>query len=463
MTHRTQSFRYVADHAPAAVIVAVQEPFQLAHEVASSALELARLARGLGIEVLRTIVQRRAEASSVSLLSEGRLRELARHTGGPGYVRARPRAPTEPSQNDAAESAGTLDYVLFDCSLTAGQQRALTLALNVEVLDRTGVILRIFEQRARTREARLQVELARLLYDAPRIRDDSTLGDREGGGGRGGRGHSNVELIKQQNRARTAALRRQLAEVARMATTRRTLRSELPRVSLVGYTNAGKSSLMRALTGSEVLVQDAPFATLDLTVRALTPESQPRILVSDTVGFINHLPHELIASFRATLDEAREAGLLLIVVDVSDAEWRSQLRVTRETLRALGAGDVPSLVLLNKADRLDPARRETVACELPDAMLLSARQPEDVARLRTHLIAHFERDFAEATFVVPYHQGALVAELHARTRVLSEDHLESGTRLRVRGQRAALGHLRRHLRAQQRARGRANAVTSSGR
>ena len=443
MTRRPHSFRYVTDPAPAAVIVAVQEPFQLAHEVASSALELARLARGLGIEVVRTLVQPRAQAASASLLSEGRLRELARQTGGPGPLRSGSREPSEPISRDAPEYRSKVDCVLFDCALTPGQQRVLALALDVEVLDRTGVILRIFERRARTREARLQVELARLLYDAPRIRDDASLGDREGGGGRGGRGHSNVELAKQQNRARAAALRRELADVAQIATTRRTLRSELPRVALVGYTNAGKSSLMRALTGSEVLVQDAPFATLDLTVRSLTPESHPRILVSDTVGFISHLPHELIASFRATLDEAREAHLLLIVVDVSDAEWRAQLRVTRETLAQLGAGDVPSLVLLNKADRLDGARRETIACELPEAVLLSAQQPDDVVRLRTLLIEHFERDLTEATFVVPYEQGSLVAALHAHTRVLVETHLATGTRLRVRGQRAALNRLRR--------------------
>ncbi|HEX5659407.1 MAG TPA: GTPase, partial [Polyangiales bacterium] len=255
MARRSPRFRYQSSARPAAILIALADPHQLADQVASSALELTRLARGLGIEVVRNVVQARSQGALTALLSEHRLRELAELTGGPLASEAAP----EP----------LVDMVLIDGILSASQQHTLERALGVEVLDRTGVILRVFEQRAQSREARLQVELARLMYQAPRIRDDRDLGDREGGGGRGGRGHSNVELRKQANRARAAELRRELDRIPARAEVRRQRRAGLTQVALVGYTNAGKSSWMRALTGSDVMVQDAPFATLDTTVRTV--------------------------------------------------------------------------------------------------------------------------------------------------------------------------------------------------
>jgi GTP-binding protein HflX len=199
---------------------------------------------------------------------------------------------------------------------------------------------------------------------------------------------------------------------------------------------------MRALTGSGVRVEDKLFATLDTTVRALQPETTPRVLISDTVGFIKKLPHDLVASFRSTLEEAREASLLVHVADAADPAFPAQIEVTREVLASLGADDTPRLLVLNKADRLEPAAREALASEWPDALLLSSRDPADVAKLRERIVAFFERDMAEEELLVPYAQQRVVAEAHASTHVLSEMHDEHGTRLRVRAEPAALARLR---------------------
>jgi GTP-binding protein HflX len=424
MARRSVRFRYQSSARPAALLIALQDPHQSAHLVASSAIELTRLARGLGIEVARTLQQSRSQGALSALLSEDRLRELAAWTGGPGPL-AHGQAAAPP------EHEASFDLVLVDGALTPAQQRTLERALGVQVLDRSAVILQVFEQRARTREARLQVELARLLHQAPRIRDDHALGDREGGGGRGGRGHSNVELRKQQNRERTAELRRELAALPARAAVRRRLRGELPQVALVGYTNAGKSSLMRGLSGGDVHVEDAPFATLDTTVRAIVG-SDPRVLISDTVGFIANLPHELVASFRATLEEARHADVLLVVADASDPDMHDQLFVTDETLDAIGAGEVPRQLVLNKVDRLHPLQREALARTYPDAWLTSAHDEADMAALRARVVHRFTPARIEGTLFVPYAQGALLAELHREASVLGERHHARGTQLTLR-------------------------------
>ena len=269
MSQRSERSRHTRHSTPRAIVLAVQLPPQSDTDVAVSLSELEQLASGLGIRVVHTAIQKRATRTSPTLVGEGKLQELASLTGGVHAI---------------------AEMLLVDGELSPGQQRNLELALGVEVLDRTAVILRIFEQRAQTREARLEVEIARLQYETPRVRDDHAADDREGGGGRGGKGHTNVELAKQRNRERLAELRRELAEVQASAATRRMRRKDALRVALVGYTNAGKSSLMRALSGSDVLVEDKLFATLGTTVRSLSPETTPPILVSDTVGFIKNLP-----------------------------------------------------------------------------------------------------------------------------------------------------------------------------
>ena len=289
--------------------------------------------------------------------------------------------------------------VVVDHEITPSQARNLERATGAEVIDRTGVIVEIFHRHARSREARLEVEIARLNYVAPRLREGGG-GDRQRGGiGGKGAGESALELDRRKIRDRIAELREELAAIQKEQGVRRAHRRDARRVALVGYTNAGKSSLMRALTGSEVLVADKLFATLDTTVRALHPETKPRILVSDTVGFIKKLPHDLVASFRSTLDEALEASFLLYVADASDPTFRGQLEVTRTVLGEIGADAVPSRLLLNKVDRLDAAARGALAAEYPEAILLSAKEPADVAALRQTIVAFFEASMVEGELV----------------------------------------------------------------
>ncbi len=334
--------------------------------------------------------------------------------------------------------------VVVDHELSPSQIRNLERATGAEVLDRTGVIVEIFHRHANTREARLQVEMARLKYVAPRLRETG------GGGGRRqgpGAGESDLDLDRRKVRDRLAELREQLDAVQRDADQRRNVRREQLRVALVGYTNAGKSSLMRALTGSQVLVEDKLFATLDTTVRVLQPETRPRVLVSDTVGFIKQLPHDLVASFRSTLAEALEASLLLFVVDASDPTWEMQLAVSRDVLHEIGADAVPSRLVLNKMDRVDEAGRAALLERHPDAITLSAHAPGDVATLRDTIIAFFEAAMVEDTLVLPYARQGMLGEVYESARVLSEDYDESGRVLRVRGLPGALARLRRSLAA----------------
>jgi GTP-binding protein HflX len=264
-----------------------------------------------------------------------------------------------------------------------------------------------------------------------------------------GAGESALELDRRKIRDRLAELREELAAVQRDQARRRQQRRDNRRVALVGYTNAGKSSLMRALTGSDVLVADKLFATLDTTVRALHPETRPRLLVSDTVGFIKKLPHDLVASFRSTLDEALEASLLLYVADASDPTFRAQLEVTRTVLAEIGAAEVPAKLLLNKVDRLSAEERAALRAELggdghwyDEVILLSAREPADVAALRGTIITWFERSMTEGELLVPYGKQSLLGEVYEGARVLAEEYDEAGARLRVLAHPATLGRLR---------------------
>lgn len=289
--------------------------------------------------------------------------------------------------------------------------------------------------------------MARLLYVAPRLRESGRgAGDRQRGGiGGKGAGESALELDRRKIRDRIAELRAELAQIQNAQATRRALRRDARRVALVGYTNAGKSSLMRALTGSEVLVEDKLFATLDTTVRVLKPETKPRILVSDTVGFIKKLPHDLVASFRSTLDEALEASLLLFVADASDPTFRSQLEVTRSVLEEIGATGIPSKLILNKTDRLTEGDRAALEAEFPGAIFLSAHNPGDVTRLHGLLVDHFEEAMVTAEVFVPYTKQSLIGEVYENARVLSETYDDEGTRFSVRVHPDTLAKLRDRL------------------
>jgi GTP-binding protein HflX len=469
----------MAEKRPRAVLVGVQLPDVSEIDHAASLAELGRLAHTLGYDVVGEVSQRRATLAPSAVLGEGKLHELAAWTGGSGVIPMGPhrtvskaRAKWEEAIDDeeepeaaaddvepygaddpdgsepldpddpAAAARRRADAVIVDHDLSPSQARNLERAAGVEVLDRTGVIVEIFHRHAQSREARLQVEIARLVYMVPRMRE-SGGGERQRGGiGGKGAGESALELDRRKVRDRIAQLRAELATIEKEAGTRRARRAEQLRVALVGYTNAGKSSLMRALTGSQVLVADKLFATLDTTVRALHPETVPRILVSDTVGFIKKLPHDLVASFRSTLDEALEASLLLHVVDASDPTFRAQYDVTRAVLDEIGAVDVPSRLVLNKIDRVDAEGRAALAEEYPTAIQLSAHDSADVARMHDLLVAFFERDFAEVELFVPWSRGSVIGEIHASARVLEESYEDDGVRFRVRGRKEDVGRLR---------------------
>lgn len=464
---------------PKALLVGLQLPRVSDEDRDGSLAELGRLVHTLGYEVVGSLWQKRPTTEGALVLGEGKLRELAQRTGGTGKVasavkRKKSKAaqrfgtPDEsaaepfgafgereepPVDADEAEDAGSPEpltdaeratVVVFDCELSPSQLRNLESATGATVLDRTGVIIEIFSRHARTRAARLQVEIARLRYLAPRIRETGGGASDRGGGGVGGKGagESSQELDRRHIRDRIAELRGELEAVQGESQLRRQRRSAENSVALVGYTNAGKSSLMRAMTGSEVLVADKLFATLDTTVRPIHPETVPRILLSDTVGFIKKLPHDLVASFRSTLEEALNADLLLFVVDASDVTFRQQLEVTRQVLGEIGALELPAWLILNKRDRLGPGEEEKLRQEFPGAVLLSTRDPEDLRVLRESLERFFERDMTEAALMVPYTVTGAVGEIRRAMRVVGEAYDEKGVTLTVRAREEDLARIR---------------------
>jgi GTP-binding protein HflX len=445
---------------PRAILIGIQLPGvdDIAH--AASLAELGRLVKTLGYDVVGTLSQKRDDIGGATVLGKGRLEELAAITGGTGVVasmaparksKARERfeepdarKPSVPRSEPDPEEMPKPEFVIVDHDISPSQARNLERATGAQVLDRTGVIVEIFHRHAHSREAKLQVEIARLKYVSPRLRESSAGGDRQQGSGAG---ESDLELDRRKIRDRLAELKEQLEDIQRDSDQRRFGRRDQLRVALVGYTNAGKSSLMRALTGSEVLVADKLFATLDTTVRAMQPAAKPGVLVSDTVGFIKKLPHDLVASFRSTLAEALEASLLLFVVDASDPTYESQLEVSRSVLREIGADTVPSRLLLNKIDRVSEPERETLREKHPDAILLSARLPEDVAALRESIIAFFETSMVDDQLVLPYAKQGMLSDVYENTRVLSEDYDTTGRVMAVRGLPGAIARLKRALAA----------------
>ena len=434
---------------PRAVLVGVLIPGRAPEELEASLDELGRLCDTLGIEPVGRITQRRPSTNSARLLGDGRLKELAEWTGGTGTVHRGPAVTgadddsdplAEEPQDDAPPRANT---VVVDHELSPSQLRNLKSATDAEVLDRNGVIIEIFHSRARSVEARLQVELARLAYLAPRLRELGGPSERQRGGvGGKGAGETSLELGRREVRDRMAAIRRELAAVESTRSVRREARTDVRQVALVGYTNAGKSSLMRGLTGAEPYVADQLFATLDTTVRRLAPAVTPAILATDTVGFIKDLPHSLVASFRSTLDAALEAGLLLHVVDASDPTWPEQEEVTRAVLSEIGGDALPRVLVFNKCDRLTDDDEAALLALRPDAWFTAAHDPERLAALHARIVRWFlERD-PEFTLFVPWNRGPVMGQVHATTTVTSEEFEEDGTRYVLRCSEVVIERLR---------------------
>lgn len=341
------------------------------------------------------------------------------------------------------------DCVIFDNSLTPSQQRNLQNQLEVPVWDRTNLILEIFDRRARTKEARLQVESANLQYLLPRLvgmRDAlSRQGGGAGAGGGAGGGLSNkgagekkLELDRRRIEKRISELNRELKVMEKDRETQRKRRkeSELPSVALVGYTNAGKSTLMNKMldiwmgdTEKKVLEKDMLFATLDTTVRRISPGDNRDFLLSDTVGFISQLPHTLVKAFRSTLEEACTADLLLQVVDFSDPHHREQMEVTQETLKELQAGQIPCLYVMNKADLV--MEESELPKVLGDRIYLSAKQGIGLAELLELIQKKLFGDYRECTFLIPYTDGAAVSRLQEQALVRSISYETDGVLISV--------------------------------
>lgn len=469
-----------------AVVAAVQLPGVSDVELGVSVNELRELAKTLGYEVVGTFIQKRASFDTTGYLGIGKRQEMRRFVehgaleSGPSdddddadtdaddalddpmhhvtvddrpeaapHKRSSPRSGAARAKEAARSAADPdtrhVDVVLVDHEISPSQARNLEIEVGCEVMDRTMVILEIFHRHARSRAARAQVEIARLGYMGPRLREAAKLAgpkgrQRSGTGGRGA-GESHGELDRQKIRNRIVELQE---EIARMDVERKTQRarrqegSSIARVVLVGYTNAGKSTLMRALTDSDPLVANKLFATLDTTVRALHPPTVPRVLVSDTVGFIKNLPHDLVASFKSTLEEAAEASLLLHVIDASDPGFERQLKVTDEVLAEIGAQAQPRIRVFNKldgvGDALEQAAHEAVLrARYPGCVVMSAYREANIEALHATIRAFFQRGLVEAALFLPWTAQNMRGEIFSSCEVLDERADGEGALLRVRG------------------------------
>ena len=387
--------------------------------------ELERLTDTAGAEIVGTLRQRIERPTPRFYLGEGKVEEL---------------------RQLVEETGGTM--IVFDEELSPAQGKNLEQAVGVRVVDRAELILDIFATRARTAEARMQVELAQLQYMLPRLtRMWAHLSRVRGGIGMRGPGETQLETDRRLVGVRIARLKRELAKVERRRITQRQGRTDVLRAALVGYTNAGKSSILRTLTGSDVFVENRLFATLDPLTRLVDLGDEYEALLTDTVGFIRKLPHHLVASFRATLEEAGESDLLLHVVDLSHPGWEEQFQVVESVLEGLGLGQHPTAVVFNKIDRLthdeEGSLQERIrAGHDGRSVFVSAVEPEGLEPLRELLRDEVRRRRTEVHISLPASQGALLAEIYREGEVVSREDGGSTIDLRARLPEAALGRLR---------------------
>ncbi len=411
-----------------ALIVAVQLDHISDVEFESSLSELGELAKTLGLEVVGQFTQKRSSFDSTAYLGVGKREEIQQFL----------------QSEQTGLDKDPVEFILVDHEISPSQALNLETEVGCEVMDRTVVILEIFHRNASSHASRVQVEIARLSYMAPRLREaakrEGPSGRQRSGSGGRGTGQSRSQMDSQKVRDRIAELQK---EIDVMEATRDTQRSRrqgqagLAQVALVGYTNAGKSTLMRALTGRDALVANKLFATLDTKVRTLQPESVPRVLVSDTVGFIKNLPHGLVASFKSTLDEALNASLLLHVIDADDPGFEMQLKVTDKVLAEIGADSVPRIRVFNKIDSLGDAvaqqeRTAVLKEKYPDCIVLSARNKDDIKGLHQAIVQVFQQDLVEAEIFLPWSAQGLRGDIFASCEVLEERADDAGAFFRLR-------------------------------
>ncbi|WP_167149660.1 GTPase HflX [Actinomyces sp. ZJ308] len=381
----------------------------------TSLRELAALAQTAGSEVLDALIQRRDHPDPATYLGSGKARELA----------------------DVVAAAGA-DTVIVDGELAPSQRRGLEDVVGVKVVDRTALILDIFAQHAKSREGKAQVELAQLEYLLPRLRGWGESMSRQAGGrvaagqgiGSRGPGETKIELDRRRIRQRMARLRREIQAMAPSRETKRgsRRRGAIPSVAIAGYTNAGKSSLMNRLTEAGIMVEDALFATLDPTVRRAETSEGRTYTLTDTVGFVRNLPHELIEAFRSTLEEVAGADLVLHVVDAAHPDPLGQVAAVRTVLSEIpGALDVPELIVLNKVDLADAVTLAALRTRLPGAVAVSARTGEGIEELRARIEQMLPHPQVSIDAVVPYSRGDLVSRVHAEGEIDTVDYVETGT------------------------------------
>ncbi len=440
-----------------AVVAAVQLPKVSDVEFAASLTELRELAKTLGFTVTRTFTQNRSSFDATAYLGVGKRQEMRQFVNTQADDTTSTELPKQSDDNAATVSTVPIDVIFVDHEISPSQARNLENEVGCQVMDRTMLILEIFHRNARSPAARAQVEIARLGYMAPRLREAAKLAgpqgrQRSGVGGRGA-GESHTELDKRKIRDRISELQKEIVAMDADRKTQRARRQSdqgLASVVLVGYTNAGKSTLMRALTGSDVLVANKLFATLDTTVRTLQPEGLPRVLVSDTVGFIKNLPHGLVASFKSTLEEALDASLLLHVIDASDPGFERQIIATDDVLNEIGAQAVPRIRIFNKIDHVGDMAAQGVHAtalhaEYPDCIVMSAYNKEDVAKLRQTILDFFQRDLITAELFLPWSAQQLRGDIFSRCEVLAERSDAEGTFFNVRSEQGVLDNLREQL------------------
>ena len=398
-----------------AILIGVKLRDNLMHETEESLQELRQLAETAGIEVVCETIQSRSLPNPTYFIGEGKVEEL------------KPIV----EELDA-------DAIIFDEELSPAQTRNLERVLDIVTIDRTGLILHVFAQRALTKEARLQVSLAQLEYALPRLTRMWTHLSRlaTGGGGGGpirGPGETQLEMDRRWIRRNIGQVRKALQSVEKRRQVQRKNRSEKVKVSLVGYTNAGKSTLFNLLTGENVLAEDKLFATLDSTTRKVDLPQKQQILLSDTVGFIKKLPHQLVAAFKATLEEVVEADLLLHVVDVSHSEAEAQITAVNEVLDDLDATDIPMLMVFNKIDNLQTEDTvQILRSQYPDAHLISAHRGDGVAALMETLSSRFTELGPNLSLSIPYTDGKALDLLYKHGTVLNAEYATDAIHVKAR-------------------------------
>ena len=405
-----------------ALLVGVIQPGMTESLIHEHLDELELLAETAGAKIAGRITQRVSKINPATFIGKGKAEELL---------------------NQAKEL--DVKLIVFDDELSPGQMKNYhKISDNVKVLDRSGLILDIFHKHAKTKEARTQVDLAYMEYLLPRLTRQWTHLERQMGGigTRAGMGETQIEIDRRLIRTRISKLKKELIRIEKERDTQSYRRQSEFRVSLVGYTNAGKSTLFKALTGSDVYIQDQLFATLDTTVRQLQIDESHQILLSDTVGFIRKLPHNLVASFKSTLKEVLEADLILVMLDISSSQVEDHIQTIENVLKDMGAQEIPKIIVLNKVDLIsDRNMIEKRQREFPNSVTVSAQQHLRLSELRSRIIAKMEENFQTIDLEFSYDQGKTIAHAQEGVEVLKREYEETGVKLRIRGSRSRINQI----------------------